>query len=193
MGMTEQKPTLVIVNGPSAAGKTEIVEHLAQALGLPFFTKDDIKERFADALGEDVYDLAHELGKGSQLQLVAIAAELIRTGRGVVIESFFHKGVSEPELAPLVEQANTVVVHLSADHDELVKRYAERMDTPDRHEIHNAEGKPDELRRLLQEGVADPLDLDCPVIMLDTTDGDPDGDEVVRMIREKLGQDPLTE
>jgi shikimate kinase len=189
MGMSEQKPTLVIVNGPSAAGKTEIVEHLAESLHLPFFSKDTIKERFADALGEDVYDLAHELGKGSQLQLVAIAAELIRTGQGVVIESFFHKGVSEPELAPLVEKANTVVVHLTADHDELVKRYTERMDEPDRHEIHNAEGKPDELRRLLKEGVADPLDLNCPIILLDTTNGDPDKDEVVRMIHENLGHD----
>lgn len=188
--MSAQKPTLVIVNGPSAAGKTEIVEHLAEALGLPYFTKDDIKERFADALGEPVYELAHDLGKGSQLQLVAIAAELIRTGRGVVIESFFHKGVSEPELAPLVEKANAVVVHLTADHDELVERYTERMDEPDRHDIHNAEGKPDELRRLLKEGVADPLDLDCPLILLDTTDGDPDSDDVVRMIREKLGDDP---
>jgi len=191
--MTGQKPTLVIVNGPSAAGKTEIVESLAEAFGLPFFTKDDIKERFADVLGEEVYDLAHELGKASQLQLTAIAAELIRTGRGVVIESFFHKGVSEPELAPLVKKANAVVVHLTADHDVLVKRYAERMDEPERHEIHNAEGKPDELRRLLREGVADPLDLDCPLLLFDTTDSDPDNDEVVRLIREKLGDNSETE
>lgn len=188
--MSTQKPTLVIVNGPSAAGKTEIVEHLAESLGLPFFTKDDIKERFADVLGESAFELTHDLGKASQLQLIAIAGELVRTGRGVVIESFFHKGVSEPELAPVVEQANAVILHLTADHDELVKRYAERMDKPERHEIHNADGTPDELQRLLAEGVADPLDLDCPMILLDTTDGDPDGDEVVRMLREKLGEDP---
>lgn len=187
--MSAQKPTLVIVNGPSAAGKTEIVKQLAESLELPFFTKDDIKERFADVLGASAYELPHELGKASQLQLIAIAAELVRTGRGVVIESFFHKGVSEPELAPVVEKANAVVLHLTADHDELVKRYTERMDDPDRHEIHNADGTPDELRRLLEEGVADPLDLDCPLILIDTTDSDPDRDEVVRMIREKLGND----
>lgn len=184
--MSNAKPSLIIVTGPPASGKTSIVEAVAKSLGLPLFTKDDIKERFADALGEGAFDHATELGKGSQLQLVAIAHELIRAGKGVVVESFFHRGITEPQFAPLLNLSNAVLVHITADEDLLVERYAERMDDPSRHAIHNADGTPDELRKLLDEGMGDPLDLDCPLIILDTTDRDYDEKEVADMVRKHL-------
>ena len=184
--MAQSKPTLVIVTGPPASGKTSIVENLAASLGLPLFTKDAIKERFADALGEAAHDHASDLGKGSQLQLIATAGELIRSGHGAVIESFFHRGITEPQLAPLLQQANAVLVHVTANEDELVARYAERMDDPSRHEIHNTDGTADELRKLLREGMGEPLDLDCPLIVLDTTDREYDEHEVADLIRKKL-------
>lgn len=186
--LNRSKPTLVIVNGPPASGKTSIVEQVANSLGLPLFTKDAIKERFADALGEGAFEHASELGKASQLQLVAIATELIRAGHGVVVESFFHKGITEPEFAPLIEQANAVMLHVTADEDTLVKRYAERMDDPSRHGIHNTDGTPDKLRKLLAEGLGDPLDLGCPLIVLDTTDTEYDEAAVARLIRDKLAE-----
>lgn len=184
--MSASKPALVIVTGPPASGKTSIVEQLSRALGLPLFTKDSIKELFADALGEGAYDHASDLGKGSQLQLIAIARELIRTGHGVVIESFFHKGITEPQLEPIIANANAVLVHVTADEDVLVERYTERMDDPDRHEIHNTDGTPDELRKLLREGLGDPLDLDCPLIVLDTTEREYDEEQVANWVKERL-------
>lgn len=184
--MAQSKPTLVIVTGPPASGKTSIVEQLAASLGLPLFTKDGIKELFADALGEGAYDHASDLGKGSQLQLIAIAQELIRTGHGVVIESFFHRGITEPQLESMLEQANAVLVHVTANEDDLVARYAERMDDPSRHEIHNTDGTAEELRKLLQEGMGEPLDLACPLIVLDTTDREYNEHEVADMIRKEL-------
>lgn len=186
--MSDSKPTLVIVNGPPAAGKTSIVEQLGAALSLPVFTKDAIKELFADSLGDGARDHASELGEGSQLQLVAIARELLRTGNGVVLESFFHKGVSEPLLAPLVAHSNAVCVHITADEDILVERYDDRMNDLSRHEIHNQNSSAEELRQLLQDGVGDPLEIDCPFIVLDTTNRDYHGDEVAEKVRELLDQ-----
>jgi len=187
--MANAKPVLVIVTGPPASGKTGIVENLAKSLGLPLFTKDAIKELFADALGEGAHDHASDLGKGSQLQLVAIARELIHAGQSVVIESFFHRGITEPQLQPLLEHANAVLVHVTADDDVLVERYADRMDDPSRHEIHNTDGTPDELRKLLDEGMGQPLDLDCPLVVLDTTHRDFDADEVAHLVEKALNPD----
>lgn len=184
--MSESKPLLVIVNGPPAAGKTSIVSQLADSLDLPLFTKDFIKELFAGELGEPALELTHELGRASQLQLAATATELVNRGQGLVVESFFHKGITEPQYAPLLEKANTVLVHITADEDTLVSRYAERMDDPSRHDIHNADGTPDELRKVLSDGQGDPLDLDCPLIVLDTTERSYDEGEVADMIRQKL-------
>ena len=64
--MAHSKPTLVSVTGPPASGKTSIVKNMAESLGLPLFTKDGIKELFADALGDGAHDHASDLGKGSQ-------------------------------------------------------------------------------------------------------------------------------
>ncbi len=186
--MPASQPVLIIVSGPPAAGKSSIVEGLARALGLPLFTKDEMKERFADALGEGAFDHASELGKGSQLQLIATARELVVTGNGVVIESFFHKGITEPQLQPLILHANAVLVHITAQEDVLVQRYAERMDDPARHEIHNTDSSPEELRTLLREGLGDPLDLDCPSIVLDSTNAEIEINDVVSMVQETLAR-----
>ncbi len=186
--MSEAKPILVIVNGPPAAGKTSIVEQLAKRLNLPLFTKDFVKELFANELGSPALDFSHELGRASQLMLAAIASELVNSGQGLVVESFFHKGVTEPQYAPLIQKTNAILVHITADEETLVSRYAKRMNDPARHEIHNTEGTPDELRKVLREGLGDPLDLDCPLIVLDTTEREYDEVEVANLIRARLAE-----
>ena len=186
--MSEAKPILVIVNGPPAAGKTSIVEQLAKRLNLPLFTKDFVKELFANELGSPALDFSHELGRASQLMLAAIASELVNSGQGLVVESFFHKGVTEPQYEPLIQKTNAILVHITADEETLVSRYAKRMNAPDRHEIHNTEGTPDELRKVLREGLGDPLDLDCPLIILDTTEREYDEVEVANLIRSRLAE-----
>lgn len=181
-----QRPSLVIISGPPGAGKTRLARPLANHLRLPLLSKDAIKERFADAIGEPGLLLSSQLGLAAHRQMVAIALELLRSGHGVVIESFFHKGLAEPDLTPLLAHCDAVLIHVRADEAVLISRFERRMEDPERHAIHNDGNRLGQLRQYLAEGVADMLDLDIPNIVIDTTYGPIDAEEVAMMVHDTL-------
>lgn len=181
------KPVLVIVNGSPASGKSSLVKSLADELGLPLFEKDPIKERIADAFDEDFRPHSDEFGEAAISQLHAIALELLESGHGLVIESFWEKGPSEELLQPLVNLASTAMIHVTAEHDVLVERFEERIGDPDRHPVHMDAYRREDFRALLDDGRAEPLDLDVPTIILDNTDTGIDEDAVAAELREILG------
>lgn len=184
--MNKPLPPLVIVSGPPGAGKSRLARPLAHALGLPLLEKDRVKERLADSIGNHAQGLSRDLGLAAVKQIIATAEELNRSGVGVVLESFFHKGVSEPDLTPLVERSQAVLVHVQADDDILISRFERRSTDTERHLIHNDGDRLGDLRQYLAEGVADILDLDCPHIIIDTTYGPIDPEEVAMMVRDEL-------
>lgn len=148
--------------------------------------KDPIKERLADALGDAALPLSNLLGLAAVREVYASAGELLLSGYGVVLEGFFHKGIAEPELMPLVARSRAVLIHVRADEANLISRYQRRSQSPERHTIHKDADRLGELRQYLAEGIADILDLDCPRIVIDTTYGPIDVEEVAMMVREAL-------
>lgn len=75
---------------------------------------------------------------------------------------------------------------MRADDALLLSRFERRANDPDRHPIHNDRNRLGDLRHYLAEGVADMLELDCPRIVIDTTYGPIDAEEVAFMVREEL-------
>ena len=103
-----------------------------------------------------------------------------------MVESFFHHGLAEGDLAPLTTMSQTLLIHIYADEVELFERYRQRAGESGRHPVHEVGNRIGDLRHYLAEGVCDPLDLDIPRIYIDTTYGEIDAEEVAYMVRERL-------
>lgn len=180
------RPQLVIMAGPPAAGKTTSAPLLAHALGLPLFGLDEIKERLADAIGQDAIAFPDTLADASMTLLLSIAHELLISGKGVMIEGFIRHGESEEHLAPLVALADSVLIHLRADDLVLKHRYETRALHPERHWIHGDIARLGTLTPELPPELAAPLDLGISRIFIDTSQGPLNIDEVAILITQVL-------
>lgn len=179
-----QRPLLVIVSGAPGAGKTTLGRTISARLGLPFFSKDVLKEALGDELGTppDVPG-SQRLGLAAYRILFSVAARLLEAGDGVVLESNFRRGRSESELRPLVALADAHLVHCTADESTIRRRYAERFARGDRHPVHLDPQRSDGLAADLAAGMYEPLDLAIPTIVAATDDGyEPALDAIVAFV-----------
>lgn len=177
-------PRLVILSGPPAAGKTTNAPKLAQALGMPMFSIDNAKERFADAIGPAALSFAEELGNAAIYHVAASAFELLASGEDVMIEGFIRHGPYEELLAPLITISDPVLLHFWAADLELKDRYEARALMPDRHWIHGDIARIGTLLPELPAELAAPLELGISRIFIDTTSGPLSLDEIVRVVNE---------
>ncbi|WP_198152803.1 AAA family ATPase [Pseudofrankia sp. DC12] len=113
--MTNQ--LIILVSGPSAAGKTTLATALARALELPLICKDDIKETLVDALGRPVDDLSwsRRIG-GAAMELLWRLAQ--RCPAAVLGANFrLHSDYEQTRLRQL--QAHLIEIHCVCPADEL--------------------------------------------------------------------------
>lgn len=157
-------PTLVVVSGLPATGKTTLANALGEALGLPVFCKDHFKELlFATRMNPEAgvdRETSRDFGKQSMHVLYTIARELVRCGVGCIIEAYFHPELAAPELAPLIRAARVIQVHCAADDAVMVARYRTRFETGERHEIHFDAAMVGELARRINSDHRQPIPLD---------------------------------
>jgi predicted kinase len=181
------QPLLIIVNGPPASGKSTLAEQVAAELGLPYVSKDALKEELFDSLGVIERTLTRKLGEASMRLLYTVAGSILDAGTGVVIEANFYHGVSEDDLSPIVARARAMMVHCDAPEETIKDRYVDRAESGERHPVHGSSKKLNDLEDHLEEGTFEPLALDIPVIRVDTTNGyDPSVAEIVSQIRSEV-------
>lgn len=164
-------PMLVIVSGPPAAGKTTLARGIGQRLGLPVFTKDDLKESLYDSLGGDDLDSSRRLGRASIDLLFNIMEVQLSAGHGLIAESNFYARDHPPRFKRLAERCphRVVQVHCSASDEALVSRYRARGASGSRHPAHFDGPNVGRLRRGLSERIWDPLDVPGRLIRVDTS------------------------
>lgn len=191
-GVGPSRPTLVVVSGLPATGKTTLAGALADALGWPVFYKDHLKELLVESRVDRDADIdreaARDLGKQSMYLLYAIAGELTKRGTSCIVEAYFHPELAAPELAPLARHARLIQVHCVAEDATIVARYRARFEAGERHAVHFDARMVGDLQQRIDTNHrhAIPLD-DTELIEVRTDDGFyPSVEEIARRCRGRV-------
>lgn len=131
----ETEPTLVVVTGPPAGGKSTVASELARRTPLPLLAKDTLKEILFDTFGWSDRAWSRRLGVATYPLLYATARALLARGRSLVLEANFDHERARRELLRLPAR-RFVQVHCSADPDVLIARFEARARSGARHPAH---------------------------------------------------------
>lgn len=158
-------PTLVIVSGPAASGKTTLAHELARAIGCPAICRDEIKEGMVHATGR--FDPAP--GDALTMRTLPLFFDVLRLllERGVttVAEAAFQDKLWTPNLETLAERATLRVVQCHTEPATAWQRMGDRAKSRNAHADSEVIENPhyfDDFRRLT---------MPAPSIDVDTTSG----------------------
>jgi predicted kinase len=156
---------LVVVTGPPASGKSGLARDLATELRIPFISKDELKERLYEVVGsgDPVED---EIEAAALAILFSVARSNLDAGVSVLVESNFD---ARSDTQPFRElDARIVQIHCGGEVDELVESFAERSASGRRHPGHDdSPSDAEEVRRKIESGFWDPLDIPAELIRVD--------------------------
>lgn len=128
---------------------------------------------------------SHTAGSAAFLAMYRMVDRVLEAGIGAVVESTFTRGRAEEDLARFSKDCRMIQVNCRADAEVIKERLAERIQTGSRHPGHQDHVAYVQIEDALLRGDFDALDLDAPLIQVDSNEGlSPDLDEVVERIKE---------
>jgi predicted kinase len=152
------------MSGAPGSGKSTLARQLGERLRLPVVDKDRLREGALWTMGTGDIDQAPfgpELFYSTIERLLASAISLIG-------DMTLMRGVSEPDIAARIAP-NAALVNVHCRTPDALRRFETRMrvDPLNEHRVDALLPYVEDLQSQLFE----PLDLGCPCILVDTTDG----------------------
>ena len=163
---------LIIITGPPASGKSTLATWLGQHLSLPVISKDGIKEVMFAEMGWRDREWSKLLGRASVEIMYHLAHTLLGANTSLILDNAFHPELASAKLQTILyqHQARAIQIICQAPTEVLFQRFRQRAETGQRHEGHVDLSSLDELQASLQPQRPVQLQIEGPVISVDTTD-----------------------
>jgi predicted kinase len=184
--MDRMRPTLIVVSGPPASGKTSLAHALARAVHCPAICRDEIKEGFVLGARSESFEPAR--GDGANLQATTVFLDvvefLLQRGVTLVAEASFQHHRWAPRLTAFAELASLRIINCAVDDAVAHQRRRQRwINDPWRRRFH-ADPDPEHSARAADSPPYQPVRLARPTLIVDTSDGyRPTFDEIVSFAR----------
>lgn len=166
------RPTIIIVTGRPAAGKSTLTKWLSKEIKISLVSKDSIREELFNRLGWKDRAWAQMLGKASVDMMFCFAKAALEVGHSIIMDNTFNPVASVPRFQALKElyNAKSIQIICDAENDVLFERFKSRFELGNRHPGHGDEALLNGLHEFLTGGYSPFLDIGGSVIEMDTTD-----------------------
>lgn len=169
-------PTAIIIfTGLPGTGKTTLSRKVADALSLPLIAKDDIKEIMYDKIGWSDKAFSAKLAQATLGIMSYITEQHLKNNLPTILESNYSPKLASDDFRAWKDTYGCTIIQIVCRTDTgiLAQRYFNRQHI-DRHPGHNDNGTPESYKtdfiRRIANGEDQPLDVDGPIRIVDTTD-----------------------
>ena len=175
---------LIVITGHPGSGKTSVAKAISTMYGIPFISKDTLKECIFDTLGSSDKQWSLKVSAAAHRITDKIIENHLEIGGSIIIESNFKPEIDSTRFTEIIERYNAECLQLLcvASPEVLYERWVGRIEAAKRHEGHTEAISLDEIRENFKEDFS-PLNLPGDVVELDTTD--------FATIEKTLGQLPI--
>ncbi len=178
-------PTLLVVHGLPASGKTSLAKWIAHELHWPAVHKDDLKEILFDTLGWSDRAWSRRLGVSTIEIMYYIVEMQLSAGVSLLAECNFKPELASPKFREILTRTSATAIQVLCQSDGAVRlrRFKERARHPGHADLEVNEAETDAWRA----EVLAPLDVPGPLITVDSTDLTAlDYSAVLRQIRDHV-------
>lgn len=163
---------LIVISGFPATGKSTLANGLGAHFGLPFMGKDQIKELIFDTLKSGDRAWSQRVGASAYEILLNFAETLLKSRQSVIIESNFKPELDSKRFAKIRDEFNCFIaqIHCDGNRETIVNRFVSRASSDLRHPGHVEMENREEFISTLRASSSSELQLDCPILRLNTTD-----------------------
>mgnify|MGYP004417263777 CR=1 FL=1 len=168
-------PTLILIMGLPATGKTTLSKKVAEAFNLPLIARDEIKVHIMDSVGWGDREWSKKIGQASYSILDYTINEFARSKASFIIESDFKPEFANDKFNRLHKSGYTIIQLIcSASEAVILSRWKKRAAEDATHPS-STEGKAGlrELSEAIKNGPRQPIAVPGEIIHIDTTNSAP--------------------